>query len=121
MKEKNYFLIGSIIIAISLVTCAFILKDSNLLNSYIPIPSERLTVSFDNLYKKTNKAEDKQALSRAEAARYLGISQGQIMSLMARDDENKIPFIKLGREEFFSKKALNDWLERAANEHYVDN
>lgn len=60
------------------------------------------------------RAEERGAFTAAEAARYLGIGEHQMLQLLR---EREIPAIRLGRRWIVSRKALDRWLETRSEQY----
>lgn len=116
MNNKNQLLGASIIMAVALLLCAYILKDSNLLKSHIPSPANHLSVSLSNADRNL-EIKDKQVLSLWEAAAYLHVDSDALKDLLSTQGSTNIPYMKIGNNFIFSKKALDEWVEQGAKSH----
>ena len=54
-------------------------------------------------------------LNQNQIANYLGINKEQVSKLMSkkgREIENGIPYIKVGNDIYFDKKAVSQWIQK---------
>jgi hypothetical protein len=99
-------LLASIILAISLIICSFVLKGSNLLQSFIP-PQQGSTLSVPDSFK----IDQKDVLLLYDASVYLGMEENTLKSAIIKNELPELPYMKIGDTYLFSKKLLNVWIQ----------
>jgi len=107
MDNKN-IIWGSLIIGISIIICSFLLKDSNLLNSYIPTPPQNSVTIPDKISVAQNDV-----MILYDAASYLGFDARVMEHAIENNELPGIPCLKLGENYVFSKKLLDNWVQDA--------
>jgi hypothetical protein len=116
--DKGYkIIIASIIFSLSLVVCAFILKDAYISKS---VPQSIPYISADLSQLRDALVYDDVMLLE-EAGYYLGYSNenmGEFRSLVGYDKIPGLPYTKLSGKIVFSKKALDEWLYNATKQNY---
>lgn len=118
MDEVRVKLFSSIVIAVSLVICAFILKDAYIKKGYPPVPASAPTVNVDlTKVEEALRLGGKDVLTAAEAAQYLGIKEDDFTTMLYNKKLDSLPYVNIAGRIVFSKKALNDWMEKAAKTH----
>jgi excisionase family DNA binding protein len=75
---------------------------------------ESVRQEIESLMKTLNQKSTPERLTLAEAAQYLGIKRA---TMYGRTSARKIPFYKLGRNIFFYKKELDDWIGNTSHRY----
>ena len=116
--DKGYRIIfASIIFSISLIICAFILKDAYMSKT---VPPSLPYISADLSQLRDALVYD-DVMLLDEAGAYLGYnyeSMGEFRSLVGYNKIPGLPYTKLSGKIVFSKKALDEWLYNAAKQNY---
>lgn len=120
MDQNKGVVWGSIILAITAIICVSMFKDAYMKKS-VPQPQTSIPYINADVSKLEGlfKNQDKDALTVAEAASYLGIKQ-EIFTYMVYNEQLKdLPYVNLGGSIVFSKKALDEWIYNSSKSHVV--
>lgn len=110
--ERKGFLIGCIIIGISLIICSFILKDSNLLTSFIPTPAGQ-NVSVPNDFNIRNN----DIIGIYDVTAYIGMDENDLIYAITSGKLKGFPFTKVNNNYLFSRKLIEQWVQESAKNH----
>ncbi|HEY9061497.1 MAG TPA: helix-turn-helix domain-containing protein [Pseudobacteroides sp.] len=115
--EKKEFLAGCIIIGASIIICSFILKDSNLLRSFIPTSAgQSVSVPSDFSIRQND------IIGIYDAAAYLGMDDSSLVSAINSNKLRGLPYTKINNNYIFSRKLIEQWVQEAAksNKSYLE-
>lgn len=107
MKQLTY-LIGALILGLSIVISALILNNSSL--------------------NSANQVNSSQLMTKTQLAEYLQMSEESIKNIIKEDDLKKdklnsyekyrfIPYLKLDNQERFIKSEIDKWLKYKNDQH----
>jgi excisionase family DNA binding protein len=118
MNEGKGKIIASIIIAVALIYSASILRDAYFNKSYPQ--NDSVTAYLNTDLSKLEDAilnHDKDILTVNEAASYLGINEDNFITMFYGGKLDSLPYVTIGGNVIFSRKALNEWIENASKSH----
>ena len=115
MSKEKLLPISIFCLSLSIIISALII--SNGMQNNGRFIGDGVSSGINNINNTVNKEMSnneisKEAYNLFEASAYLGISQEKIMDVI-NNKESGIPYIKIGADYIFSKKALDKWLETA--------
>lgn len=105
-------IIGCLIIAIALIICASIVRNSNLLNSHIPPPPSSSTIVPTDFNISQNDI-----LNVYSTALCLGLDQNTLVKMIESNKLKNIPYMKIGDNYAFSRKLLESWVQDSVNKN----
>jgi len=117
MLKEKILTIAILCLSISIVISSlFIAKEirnnGQYVNSSLSIMSGGLNKISNSLGYMNNSVNGNSSYSSAEAAQYLGITRERLYEI-ANAKDFKMLYIKIGVDYYFSKNALDKWLETA--------
>ncbi|MCG7344854.1 Clp protease ClpB [Sporosarcina sp. ACRSL] len=115
MKQTTY-LIGVLILGLSIVLSAFILSNSS-----------SKSTSKENESQMTNSTPD--LMTTTQLANYLQISEQALENIILRDDSERaelssydtyrfVPYLKINDEKRFMKVEIDEWLKYLNDHNY---
>jgi hypothetical protein len=102
---RNHLIAASIFsLALSIVIGSWLIADG--------MREEAQPVTVD--VKEEKERVEKQLLTQAELAEYLGITEEEMFMMLPRTSDNvtssSIPYVQIGTTYYFPKKAIDAWL-----------
>lgn len=122
MNQDKGILAASVIIAVSLIFSVYVFKNAYISKSYPQDHSVTASLNTD-LSGIINAIEshdaNKDALSLAETAKYLGIKEDYFTELFNGGKLDSLPFVTIAGYPIFSKKSLDEWIYNSSMSHRV--
>lgn len=116
MLKEKLLPVSIICLAISMVISASIIAKGMKTNGeYVSGGLSGIGTGVNNIsaaFNPNNQVIPQENYNFEQTARYLGIPTNKLV-LLATDKGSGIPFIKVGTDYIFNKKALDKWLESA--------
>jgi hypothetical protein len=118
MNGEKLNILPSLIVSISLIICAFILRDAYLDRGY---PAPEIPYISADLSQLSNslKLSNKDTLTLTDAADYLGIEEKVLSTMIHENKLEDFPYSVIDGKFIFSKKALDEWVYRTVDTNLI--